>query len=221
MIASAFSRALAQLSDPALRRALWLGLLAAAGTLLALWGGFVWLIGSIEIVESDWDDWLDAGAAVLALIPMVLLYPSAVLIAASLLAEPVARAVEARHYPDLPPPRPQPVSEGIVAGLRLTGFALILNLIALPLYLLPGPNIVIWLLVNGWLIGREFYETVALRRLEPAEMKRLRKRHFRRLLPTGMIAAFALSIPLVNLLAPVVVLAAMTHVTESIRRATG
>ena len=46
----------------------------------------------------------------------------------------VARAVEARHYPELPAPRPQPVAEAAWAAVRLALVALLLNVLVLPLY---------------------------------------------------------------------------------------
>jgi CysZ protein len=46
--------------------------------------------------------------------------------------------------------------------LRLTVLTLLLNLLALPVYLLlPGINLFLFLALNGYLLGREYFEVVA------------------------------------------------------------
>src|SRR3546814_18267334 len=56
---------------------------------------------------------------------------------------------------------------------------LILNLLVLPLYLvliwIPPLNLLLFYLLNGYLLGREYFEMVAVRRLDLAAAKRLRR----------------------------------------------
>ena len=54
-----------------------------------------------------------------SLIIAMLLFPSVALMAVSLLLEDIARAVETRHYPGLPPPRAPGIGEQCNAALRL------------------------------------------------------------------------------------------------------
>jgi uncharacterized protein involved in cysteine biosynthesis len=58
---------------------------------------------------------------------------------------------------------------------------------------------------------------VAARRLDPVEARSLRRRHGRTLFIAGVLIAFLLTIPFVNLVAPVVGTAAMLHLFETIR----
>jgi len=102
------------------------------------------------------------------------------------------------------------LATSLAQGARLGGLALLLNLLALPLYLLPGPNLPVYLLLNGYLLGREYFEVVALRRLDAAATDRVRRRWRLRLWAIGAVIAPLLLIPLVNLVAPVIGVALMT-----------
>jgi CysZ protein len=85
----------------------------------------------------------------------------------SFFLERIAATVEALDYPGRGPPRRQRIGETIASTLRLTGLTLLLNLLALPVYLLvPGINLFLFLL------GREYFEVVALRRLVPRRPER-------------------------------------------------
>jgi CysZ protein len=110
---------------------------------------------------------------------------------------------------------------GIVAAwatLRFVAFALLLNLLVLPLYLLPGPNIAIFLALNGYLLGREYFELVAQRRASALEVRHLRRRARAGLFVAGVLIAAMLTVPLFNLVAPVVATAFMVHRFERLRR---
>src|SRR5260370_38935625 len=92
--------------------------------------------------------------------------------------EGVAAAVEAVAYPGRGPPRPQPLGEILSITLRLTFLTLLLNLLALPVYLLvPGINLFLFLVLNGYLFGRGYFEVVALRRLDMGAPRRGRSRY--------------------------------------------
>jgi uncharacterized protein involved in cysteine biosynthesis len=93
------------------------------------------------------------------------------------------------------------------------------NLVAMIFYLLSGPfaPLVFWA-VNGYLFGREYFELVALRRMGAVDMRRLRRRHGLRIWLAGTLMAVPLSIPVLNLLVPVVGVAAMTHLFHRLWR---
>ena len=69
----------------------------------------------------------------------------------------------------------------------------------------------IFWIVNGFLLGREYIELVALRRMTPPEAKVFRRRHLIPVWTMGALLAFPLSIPIVNLVAPLVGVAAFVH----------
>ena len=106
-----------------------------------------------------------------------LFFPAVVTLIMSLFFERIADAVEALDYPGRSPPRRQPIGETLGAMLRLTALTLLLNLLALPMYLLvPGINLFLFLTLNGYLLGREYFEVVALRRLDAAATRAARNR---------------------------------------------
>lgn len=216
---TAFRSALAQLGDPRLRRVLWLSLgggLAVAALLVVGAGG---LLAVTRFVAVGWlETLLDVAGVLAALVLIIALFPGLVGIVSSLLLEEVARAVETRHYPKLPPARRQPISEIVLTALAFAAVMVAVNLVVLPLYLLPIVNIIIFLTINGYLLGREYFEFVAFRRLKPAAARRLRKEHRARVLTAGLIIALFASVPLLNLLLPLFGAAFMLHVFESLRQ---
>jgi len=133
--------------------------------------------------------------------------------------ETVAAAVEAVDYPGLGPPRSQPLREVITVTLKLGLATLLLNLLALPVYLLvPGINLFLFFALNGYLFGRGYFEMVALRRLDVGEAGRMRSRFAGRILLGGVVIAGLFALPLVNLVAPVIATAFMLHIFEALPR---
>lgn len=217
---AALVRALCALSAPPLRRVVALGLGLAVLTFALLW-----LAVAAALYDSTFFAWrpldwlvdLLGGLAVLAL--SWLLFPAVVTLIMGFFLERIAAAVEALDYPGQGPPRRQAIGETAAAMLRLTGLTLVLNLLALPLYLLvPGINLFVFLGLNGYLLGREYFEVVALRRLDAAAAKSLRSRFGGRVFVGGVAIAGLFALPLVNLVAPVIATAYMVHVFEALPR---
>ena len=163
------------------------GALAVAGFLLLLWFAFV-------IVAQN--------------------------VAAFFLDRVVAR-VEEIDYPELPPAPGLRTADGVAASIRFTALLVAVNLAAAPFYLfgllVPVVSVALFYLVNGWLVGREYADIVILRRLPPAQAAEWRKSHRRPLFVAGVAIAFAMTVPVVNLLAPVVGAAFATHLFHRIR----
>ncbi len=131
----------------------------------------------------------------------------------------IAAAVEALDYPGRRPARRATIAETATTTLRLMGLSIILNLFALPVYVLaPGLNFFVFLGLNGYLFGREYFEVVALRRLELTAARALRTRFAGRVFLGGIAIAGLFAVPLVNLVAPVIATAFMVHLFEGLRR---
>ncbi|MEQ8965113.1 MAG: EI24 domain-containing protein [Azospirillaceae bacterium] len=210
--------AIEQLGDPAIRRVLWLSIALTLATAVALVVGVAAALGSVDVVAIGWldtvIDWLGGlAAAVLAII----FFPAVVGIIASLFLETVADAVEARHYPGLGPARGQGVIEALGTALRFFALLVIANLIGLAVvYVIPGINAIVFYAVNGYLLGREYYDLVALRRLTPAAAREARRARGGTVFAAGVVIAVLLSIPIVNLLAPIVATAFMVHIFQRV-----
>ena len=217
---TALVRAVGALSEPPLRRVVALSLILAVSTFAALWLGVAALLYHTSLFDWRVLNWLVdllGGFAVLAL--TWLLFPAAVTFIMGFYLERVAAAVEAVDYPGLGPARAQPWGEIIAVTFRLTVLTLLLNLLALPLYLIfPGINVFLFLALNGYLFGRGYFEVVALRRLDLGEARAMRSRFAGRIFLGGVVIAGLFALPLVNLVAPVIATAFMLHIFESLPR---
>ena len=131
---------------------------------------------------------------------------------AGLFVDDIADVVEKADYPSEPAGRAPTIIEGLSQTARFTGVVLVANIIALFLLLVPGVNLVAFLLVNAFLLGREYFELCALRHLSREDMRLLRSRNTGKLFLAGLIIAGFLAIPIVNFLTPVFATTFMMHV---------
>ena len=208
---------LRQLADPAIQRLLLRCVLLTLATLVALIVGVAALLFGLDLTGLTWLDPIlaTAGSAVVLVLAW-LLFPIVVALILGLFAEDVIRAVERRYYPGLPPATGMSLVDQTYAGARFVVVALLLNLLVLPFYLLPGANLPIYLGLNGYLLGREYFELVAGQRLRLRELARLRRQQRGRLWLAGVAIAAMLIVPVFNLVAPVVAIAFMVHVVASL-----
>ena len=211
----ALTRALRDLAEPAVRRLLWRCVLLAFATFATLVAAVALTLAALDVTGIAWlDTTLTFAGSGLALVLAWLLFPATVVLTLNLFAEDVAEAVERRHYPHLLPAAGASFAQSTGAAVKLALVALLLNLLVLPLYLLPGPNLVIFLALNGYLVGREYFELVAQRRLPPPAAVRFRRQMRARLWLAGVVIVIFLTIPVFNLVAPVVATAFMVHLFE-------
>jgi len=214
----AFIKATAQINDPAARRVVWLGLGAAIVAFAGLWAVVAYLLYATAFFTFGW---LETAADVLGglatLIITWLLFPAVVSAVIGLFLEDIAAAVEARHFPHLPKAEGAPLADAIAAALKFLAVMVALNIVMLP-FLLLGPLFpFVFYAVNGYLLAREYFELVALRRLSAADARVLRKEGGLKLFAAGVVIAFGLTVPVVNLLAPIVATAWMVHMFEGFR----
>lgn len=213
-------RAFAMLSDRTVQRTLLLSLGFAALLLAALFPATDALFAAAGSTGYPWLDWfLNALSFVGVGLLAWLLFPVVVAATLGFLLDAVVEATERRHFPGLPPATGQPWLRGLVHSLAFAALVLALNLLTLPLYLVPGLNIPVFLLLNSYLLGREYVELVLARRHPLADLPALRRRHAREVWLGGLVTAAFLLVPFLNLLAPVVGSALVTLRTNRARSA--
>ena len=217
----AFELSVRQLGDPKLRGIIWwslaLSLVLQVGIAVVAW----WALRHFANFEMKWINeaivWL-GGGAVLAL--ALMLFPASFGIVISIFMEKIADIVEAEYYPELGPARGIPIWTGIWTGVVFLLALIALNLVMLPFYIVAifvaGLGAVLFYAVNGWLTARIYYEQVALRRLSPAEVKAWRRANSGVLWLTGIVIVFLGTIPILNLIVPVLGMAAMVHVAQTL-----
>lgn len=216
-----FAKALAQLGDRRFRRVLWLGIGLSVALLIAVYLGFVglvqWLLPDVItlplIGEIGWIDTLASGLSlVMMLVLSVFLMVPVASLFTGLFLDQVADAVEARHYAHLPAATPVPLGQSIIDALGFLVVLIAANIAALVIYLLtPIAAAPIFWVMNGYLLGREYFQLVALRRLGRAGARAARRRHAGQIWLAGVLMAVPLTIPVVNLLVPVLGVATFTH----------
>ena len=223
---STFFAAFRQLNDPPVRRVIWrVALWTAVAFALLGWG--LWSViggfdpeSALAFITIDWirEPLVWIAAFVVAVIGgflffavFWLLFTVIVQFVSGFYLDRVITAVEARHYPDLPTPNPPTLAATLGASLKFFGTLIVVNLLALPVYLIPTVGIVVFYLINGYLLGREYFEMVALRRLDAVAARALRQTQRGTLMGAGLVITVLLSLPLINLVAPIVGAAAMVH----------
>ncbi len=93
-----------------------------------------------------------------------------------------------------------------------------MNAIALPLVIFLGFGVVVFLVANAYLLGREYFELAALRFHDETAVRRLRARHSAGIFAGGLLIAGFLALPLVNMLGPLFATAFMVHLNMQVMR---
>lgn len=218
---SAFARGLSQLKDRATVGILGRAVAAALVVFALLWLAVGALLTWSRLFSIGWlNTVVDVLGGLATAVVTWLLFPSVVSAVIGLFLEDIAATVETRHYPALPPARGLSVGATVATTLAYLGVMVALNLATLPFLLLPPVFPFVFYAVNGYLLSREYFELVALRRIGPDHAHALRRAHRGALFTVGVVMAVLLTLPVVNLLAPVVATAAMVHLFEDWRRQT-
>lgn len=191
--------------------ALWFGL-----TSLVEWLALPWLQTLLPGIPS-WAGWLGGIIAAIALaFGMALLIAPVTAVVAGLFLDDIAEVVERTDYPGDPTGRAMPALRSLVLSARFLGVVILGNIVALLLLLVPGVNIAAFFIVNGYLLGREFFEFAAMRFRGEEEARALRRHHAGTVFLAGLLIAAFLAVPLLNLLTPLFAAAMMVHLHKAI-----
>lgn len=226
MIFASFFKALGQAGDPRFRKVLMLGVGLSFVLLVAITAGFllfiqwitgdtteIWLIGEVRWLD-DLLGW--TGFFLMLFLSIVLMVPVASAITSMFLDE-VAQAVEDRHYPELPNIPRMPLGDAIKDTVNFLGIIIAANTLALIAYAMfwPLALFIFWAL-NGYLLGMEYFQLAAMRRIGRVEARKLRKQKRLTIWTAGTLMAIPLSVPIVNLLIPIFGAATFTHIFHAV-----
>jgi len=220
-VASSLLLALGQLADPKvlwiLAKSLVVTVVLVAGIACGGWYALDWALGRAGVDEGWFSGagWLrQAASLALTLVGLWLVWRIVAMAVIGFFADEVVLAVEAKHYPAAAArARDLPLAEQFSSSLRSAWRALVVNLIALPfalVLLVTGiGTALVFFVVNTALVGRELEDMVWLRhRRDAADPSPLARGE--RALLGGAVTAL-LSLPFVNLVAPILGAAAATH----------
>jgi len=181
-----------------------LTLLALSVFFIGASGFFFWLA---SVMQNGWIGVIGSlGAGALAWF----LFPGIMPVIVNFFDDRIATLIERQDYPGARPKPPEFWPE-FWHDARFSAMAVLLNLIVLPFYLIPLLGVMGFFLLNGYLLGREFFIMVARRYMPVSEAVALRKHHGTTILLAGMALVLCAIIPFINLFAPFWGIALMTH----------
>lgn len=182
----------------------------------SLVGAAGYLVHSTTLFETVWleaiVDWLGSGAATLL---AWFLFPLFIPVIISFFCDMISTRIEKDSYPDRLPQQPIGLKEILKKDARFILKLIVVNLLFLPLFLIPVLNILVYYIVNGYLLGREYFEMVTIRHLPVAKIATIRKKNRSTLIMGGVAILLLSTLPLINMIAPVVAVILMTHLFHS------
>ena len=215
MLFHSFSKAFADLLLPGIIRLLLLTLVAYIVSWVAVTIGLVWLLGALFSAHAApyGLGWLTGGfgATILAWIFFPLLYPLLV----SFFDDAIAEQIERHDYPQIMRAAP-PFWPTIWHDFIFSVKAVLWNIVILPLLLFPPLHFIVYYWLNGRLLGAQFFRMAAGRRMSRVETEALINRQRGKIVIGGAVIMLCATIPVVNLIAPVLGVAAMLHLFHAV-----
>ncbi|MBF9233273.1 sulfate transporter family protein [Microvirga alba] len=217
MLIQAVYAAARQVFSPALRRILWKSLALTAALLALVWVGLTRLFSYFlqnHTISADYP-FLDGFASFVAgaglIVALIYLLPAISAIVAGYFLDDVADVVERSDFPADPPGRALPMGHAVLYGLRFAGLSLLVNLVALLVFFIPGVNFSVFFIANAYLLGREYFELAAGRFQSPGQAAQMRVENRGTVFAAGFIVAGLVVVPILNLLTPIFGVALMVH----------
>lgn len=217
MIVAAF-KALGDMVSPPFRAVL----AKAAGLTLGLFF-IVFLAAELAINKLTTLPWpwaqslLEFGAGLALLVAFFFLMAPVTAMFAGVFLDDIAGRVEKLHYPADPPGQPLPTGRALLIGLQFAALVLAIDLAALPL-VFTGVGALVLIVINAYLLSREYFEMAAMRHVGMAEARRMRRENTPALLAAGLLPAVASLVPIVNILVPLFATAYFTHIFKQVAR---
>lgn len=173
-------------------------------------GFFAWFFAN-----NPWIAWVGGiGSAMLAWF----LFPGIMPVIVNFFDDRIAGMIEQQDYATSRPAQNPPFWPEFWHDVRFSLKAIALNILALPLYLIPVINLFLFYALNGYLLGREFFMMVAKRHMTIQDANHLRKRHGQIVMAGGIMLTVLATVPILNLFAPFWGIALMTHIYHHLSR---
>jgi CysZ protein len=204
--------AFTQIFSPPFRATLAKSLALTIGVLVIAWFALDRLATAYLGIGPPWLSTLFAILAALGLfVGLAFLVAPISSLTAGFFLDDIALLVEREIDPTGPAGRPIPFGSAILLAVRFAGLTILVNLIALALLFAPGVNVSVFLIANGYLLGREYFELAAMRFRSFEEARAMRQYFGFRVFLAGLIIAGFVAVPILNLCAPLFATAFMTR----------
>lgn len=217
MLSAAF-RALGDLTSPDFRSILFRAVGLAIALFTAIFLALQALFWFLTFFSTPWLESLaEIGASLGLFVAFFFLMAPVTAMFAGLYLDEVAEKVEAKHYTADPPGRPQPFLKGLVLAIQFGLLVLAVNVLALPL-VFTGVGAIVLVVINAYLLSREYFEMAAMRFMAPAEAKELRKDNAVSVFTAGFLPALMTLVPIVNLTVPLFATSYFVHLFKQVQR---
>jgi CysZ protein len=217
MITAAF-KALTDVLSPEFRTVLWkaigLSLLLFVGLLVAVEAAF-WFL---TFFPWPWVETIVAiGAGLGLLVLFFFLMAPVTALFAGLYLDDVSAKVENKHYAKDAPGKALPTVKALIVGLQFGLLVLAINILALPL-VFTGVGAIILIVINAYLLSREYFEMAAMRHLDKQDAKDLRQENGFQIFIAGLLPAVMALVPIVNLLVPIFATSYFVHIFKRVQK---
>jgi CysZ protein len=191
---------------------LW-SLLLTAVLFVLLFAGVEYGLAHLPPLGSIWvNRFLELTAPLVLVLAVFFLGAPVAAIVASLYLDRIAARVDAHFYPNDPRAPGTPLATSLNEAFRLIGLSLLINVALLPVDVgVPGISEIATIIVNGWLLGREFFELASLRHLSRQQSDAMRRKYGGTIFVAGLLISILTVIPFVDLIAPFFGSALMAH----------
>ena len=206
-----------------LKKARLIGLMLACAALalaviLCAAGLVTWVTSALVNLKWGWLDGIIAGTAgIVTGVGGWFMLPALTALIAGMFQERVIHKVEKAYYPDAMREEEPKFWPDILHDIKFTAWALFLNILILPFYLI-GIGFFLSIVLNTHLLGREFFESAAGYHLGKPEARKIEGKSRREMYTGGLVITLLTLVPLVNFFVPILAVVWMTHVYHDIRR---
>lgn len=176
----------------------------AIGLLVALGIGAHYGLTYFVTLDMRWAEiTVDILGTIGIVIAAIFLVPPVTSLVAGFFLDDVAGKVEGSEFLDQAIGTALPIGRSIWLSVKFFGLMIAVNLVALLLLLVPGVNLVVFYVANGYLLGREYFQLAAMRYRDEDQAALVRRHHALAIFLAGLIIAGLVSIPILNLITPI------------------
>ncbi|WP_455479439.1 sulfate transporter family protein [Bartonella sp. B23] len=173
-----------------------------------------WIAGFIPGLPG-WAGWLGFLMLIvfslgLALLMAFLIAPITAMIGGFFI-DSAAEIIEKEDYPNEPIGQALPFRRSLILSIKFAILSLFGNMLAFILFFVPGVNLIAFYVINGYLLGREYFVFAAYRFRSEQKAHVFLRTHDTTVFGAGLLIALFVSIPILNLATPLFAAAFMTH----------
>jgi CysZ protein len=216
---ASLGRALGLVFDPALYGVILRSLVVTLVLFVLIVVGVEYALHFLPTLGKPWvNRALELVAPILLVWGMFLVGAPVAALFASLYLDKVADAIEARAYASDPKGHGLSFGTGLWAAVRLTGLIVGADILLLPTDAFFPVGEIATIVVNGFLLGREYFELAALRHVSLKTADALRKRNGASVFGAGLVISLISAVPVANFFAPLFGAALMVHLYKRLER---